>query len=241
MAAAAIVALAHDLIITAGVYAIVGFEVTPATIIALLTILGYSLYDTIVVFDKVQENTRGLAGGSRATYSEAANLAVNQTVIRSLNTSLIALLPVASLLFIGAGVLGAGTLKDLSLALFVGIAAGTYSSIFIATPVLADLKEREPQYVALRNRVAAKRGGAAAARPGRSGGTGTATAAASTGTATAVLERGEDEDDLDSDADDAPAAGTAGGARQVRNRGTGASRSKGSKGKHGRPSSKRRR
>ena len=128
--------------------------------IGVLTILGYSLYDTVVVFDKVKENTRGIqAGGSRMTYSEAANLAVNQTLVRSINTSIVGLLPVASLLFVGAYVLGAGTLKDLALALFVGIAVGTYSSIFIATPVLAQLKEREPAMQALAKRVDARRSG----------------------------------------------------------------------------------
>jgi preprotein translocase subunit SecF len=159
MAIAAIVALIHDLILTAGIYSITGFVVTPATVIALLTVLGYSLYDTIVVFDKVEENTRGLAGRSTQTYSEAAELAVNQTFMRSINTSLIALLPVAGLLFVGAFLLGAGTLKDLSLALFVGLASGAYSSLFLATPLLADLKEREPQYQALSQRVLARRAG----------------------------------------------------------------------------------
>lgn len=157
MAVAALVALAHDLIITIGVYAILGFEVTPATAIGLLTILGYSLYDTVVVFDKVKENTKGIAGQSRLTYSEAANLAINQTVMRSINTSIVALLPVGAILFVGAGLLGAGTLKDLSLALFVGIAAGTYSSIFVATPLLAQMKEREPEMQALQRRVHARR------------------------------------------------------------------------------------
>jgi preprotein translocase subunit SecF len=157
MALAAIVALAHDLLITVGIYALVGFDVTPATVIGLLTILGYSLYDTVVVFDKVRENTAGIRGGSRMTYSEAANLAVNQTLVRSINTSVIALLPVAAILFVGAGLLGAGTLKDLALALFVGIAAGTYSSIFIATPLLAQLKEREPDMQALARRVRARK------------------------------------------------------------------------------------
>ena len=123
------------------------------------TILGYSLYDTVVVFDKVKENTRGVQATSRMTYSEAANLAVNQTLVRSINTSVVGLLPVASLLFVGAYVLGAGTLKDLALALFVGIAVGTYSSIFIATPVLAQLKEREPAMQALAKRVNARRAG----------------------------------------------------------------------------------
>jgi preprotein translocase subunit SecF len=159
MAVAAIVALFHDVFITVGIYALVGFEVTPATVIGVLTILGYSLYDTVVVFDKVKENTRGLQATSRMTYSEAANLAVNQTLIRSINTSIVGLLPVAALLFVGAYVLGAGTLKDLALALFVGIAVGTYSSIFVATPVLAQLKEREPSMQALAKRVQARRSG----------------------------------------------------------------------------------
>jgi preprotein translocase subunit SecF len=159
MAVAAIIALIHDLILTAGIYSITQFVVTPATIIALLTVLGYSLYDTIVVFDKVDENTRGLAGRSTQTYSEAAELAVNQTFMRSINTSLIALLPVSGLLFVGAFLLGAGTLKDLALALFVGLASGAYSSLFLATPLLADLKEREPQYKALQQRVLARRSG----------------------------------------------------------------------------------
>jgi preprotein translocase subunit SecF len=123
-------------------------------VIGLLTILGYSLYDTVVVFDKVRENTAGLLGSARATYSQAANQALNQTLVRSINTSVIALLPVAAILFIGAGLLGAGELKDLALVLFVGMLSGTYSSICIATPVLADLKEREPQYRALAKRVA---------------------------------------------------------------------------------------
>jgi len=159
MAAAAIVALIHDLILTAGIYSLTQFVVTPSTVIALLTVLGYSLYDTIVVFDKIEENTRGLAGSTRSTYSEAAELAVNQTFMRSINTSLIALLPVSGLLFVGAFLLGAGTLKDLALALFVGLASGAYSSLFLATPLLADLKEREPQYRALSARVLAKRSG----------------------------------------------------------------------------------
>jgi preprotein translocase subunit SecF len=133
--------------------------VTPATVIGLLTILGYSLYDTVVIFDKVKENTAGLAGSSRMSYSQAANLALNQTLVRSINTSLIALLPVGALLFFGAGALGVGPLKDLALVLFVGIAAGTYSSVFVATPLLANLKEREPQLQALARRAAARQGG----------------------------------------------------------------------------------
>jgi preprotein translocase subunit SecF len=156
MAVSAILALIHDLVITAGVYSLSGFEVSPSTVIALLTILGYSLYDTVVVFDKVRENTMGLAGGSRMTYSQATNLAVNQTLMRSINTSIIALLPVAGLLIIGAGFLGAGSLKDLALALLIGLAAGAYSSIFIASPMVADMKERETTYRQLARRVAAR-------------------------------------------------------------------------------------
>ncbi len=168
MAVGAIAALFHDLLLTAGVYSLVGFEVTPSTIVGLLTILGFSLYDTVVVFDKVDENAKGILGGSRITYSGAANLAVNQTLMRSINTSLIALLPVAGLLFVGAGLLGVGTIKDLALVLFVGLAAGAYSSIFLATPIVCDLKEREPKYAALRKRVAARKAAAGegtAARP----------------------------------------------------------------------------
>jgi preprotein translocase subunit SecF len=159
MAVAAIVALVHDLILTVGIYAIVGFEVTPATVIGFLTILGYSLYDTVVVFDKVRENTEHIETNVKRTYGEAANVAVNQTLVRSINTSVVALLPVASILFIGSLLLGAGTLKDISLALFVGIAAGTYSSIFIATPLLAHLREREPVIAAQAERVRRKRAG----------------------------------------------------------------------------------
>jgi preprotein translocase subunit SecF len=157
MAVAAIIALVHDLLITAGIYSLVGFEVSPATVVALLTILGYSLYDTVVVFDKVRENTQNLTATGKSTYSEAANLAVNQTLVRSINTSVVALLPIASILVIGTILVGAGTLEDLSLALLVGIATGTYSSIFIATPLLADLREREPEMKALRSRVLKRR------------------------------------------------------------------------------------
>ncbi|HEY4464037.1 MAG TPA: protein translocase subunit SecF [Streptosporangiaceae bacterium] len=156
MASAAFVALLHDIVITIGVYALAGFQVSPATVIGLLTILGYSLYDTVVVFDKVRENTAGLTSGARSTYSQAANLALNQTLVRSINTSLIALLPVAAILIAGTVLLGTGELSDLSLVLFVGMLSGTYSSIFIATPVLADLKEREPQYKTLAKRIAAR-------------------------------------------------------------------------------------
>jgi len=163
MAVSAIVAVIHDVFITVGIYALVGFDVTPATIIGFLTILGYSLYDTVVVFDKVRENTKSITSTSTKTYSQAVNLAVNQTIVRSANTSIVALLPVASILFVGAGLLGAGTLKDLSLALFIGLIVGTYSSIFIAPPVLAQMREREPAMQALAKRVSARSGGTVAA------------------------------------------------------------------------------
>jgi preprotein translocase subunit SecF len=156
MAAAAIIALVHDILITIGVYSLVQFEVTPSSVVGLLTILGYSLYDTVVVFDKVRENTRSLTTANSVTYSQAANLAVNQTLVRSINTTVIALLPVAGLLFIGAGIMGAGTLKDLALVLFVGMLAGAYSSICIATPIVADLQERQEKYRTLAKRVAAR-------------------------------------------------------------------------------------
>ncbi len=153
MAIAAIIAVVHDVFITVGIYALIGFDVTPATVIGFLTILGYSLYDTVVVFDRVRENTRTITASSKSTYSQAVNLAVNQSLVRSFNTSFIALLPVGSILFVGAGLLGAGTLKDLSLALFIGLAIGTYSSVFIAPPVLAQLREKEPAMIALAKRV----------------------------------------------------------------------------------------
>ncbi|MGW3627983.1 protein translocase subunit SecF [Streptomyces sp. NPDC000880] len=162
MALAALIALIHDLTITVGVYALVGFEVTPGTVIGLLTILGYSLYDTVVVFDGLKEGSKDITKQTRYTYSEIANRSLNGTLVRSINTTIVALLPVAGLLFIGGGVLGAGMLNDISLSLFVGLAAGAYSSIFIATPLVADLKEREPQMKALKKRVLAKRAAAAA-------------------------------------------------------------------------------
>ena len=168
MAISAIVAVVHDVFITVGIYALVGFDVTPATVIGFLTILGYSLYDTVVVFDRVRENTRSITSTSKMTYSQAANLAVNQTVVRSINTTIVALLPVGSILFVGAGLLGAGTLKDLSLALFIGLATGAYSSIFIATPLLAAMREREPAMKALAKRVNARGGSPVLASTGAS-------------------------------------------------------------------------
>lgn len=157
MALGALVALAHDLVITVGIYSLTGLEVTPATVIGLLTILGYSLYDTVVVFDKVKENTRGITGQSVLTFGEAANLAINQMLVRSINTSVVALLPVLAIIVVGAGLLGAGTLLDLAVVLAIGMAAGTYSSIFIATPFLVTLKERSPEIKALQARVLARR------------------------------------------------------------------------------------
>jgi preprotein translocase subunit SecF len=156
MSLAAMVALAHDLVITIGVYALSGFDVTPATVTGVLTILGFSLYDTVVVFDKVRENTKNLRE-SRRTYAEAANLAINQTLVRSINTSIVALIPVGAILYVGAVKLGSGDLKDLSLALFVGMAAGAYSSIFIATPLLAHLKGREAGVQEHEKRIRARR------------------------------------------------------------------------------------
>lgn len=157
MSVSAMVALMHDIVITVGIYALSGFEVTPATVTGFLTILGFSLYDTVVVFDKVRENT-AKGPQARRTYAEQANLAVNQTLVRSINTSIVALLPVAVILYVSLS-LGAGSLKDLALALFVGMAVGAYSSIFVATPLLAALKSREKQISAAdaRAKVRAKR------------------------------------------------------------------------------------
>jgi preprotein translocase subunit SecF len=157
MAVAALGSLVNDLIVTAGVYSVVGFEVTPATVIGFLTILGFSLYDTVVVFDKVRENTRGLLKLTRRTYGEAANLAVNQTLMRSINTSLIALLPVLGLLVVGVVLLGVGTLQDLALIQLTGMLVGAVSSIFLATPLVVDLKMRDPKYKLQAERVAHRR------------------------------------------------------------------------------------
>ncbi|TDC43195.1 protein translocase subunit SecF [Micromonospora sp. KC213] len=158
MAVAAIVSLFMNLILTAGIYSLVGFEVTPSTIIGFLTILGFALYDVVVVFDKVQENVRGITANNNQTYGEAANLALNQSLMRSLNTSVVALLPVGGLLFIGAGLLGAGTLKDLGLVLFVGMAVAFLTSILLATPLLVWLKNQEPRIAAHNKRVLSRRG-----------------------------------------------------------------------------------
>jgi preprotein translocase subunit SecF len=157
MALAALVALVHDILVTVGIYSLSGFQVSPDTVIAFLTILGYSLYDTIVVFDRVQENTRGLASSNRMTYSDTVNLSMNQVLARSLNTSLVAILPILSILVIGAWILGATALDDFGLALFVGLTTGAYSSIFIASPLLAIMKEREPRYAEIRRRLVQSR------------------------------------------------------------------------------------
>lgn len=144
MSLAALISLVHDIVITVGVYGVFGFEITPAAVIGFLTILGYSLYDTVVVFDKVRENTAEVGDDSPRTFAEAVNLGVNQTLVRSINTGVVAVLPVAAILFIGAYVLGAGTLRDIALALFIGIIVGTYSTIVIAAPVYAQLRQNEP-------------------------------------------------------------------------------------------------
>ncbi len=157
MSAAALIALAHDLVFTLGIYAGVGFEVTPAAVIGFLTILAYSLYDTVVVFDKVRENTADIELSETRTFGEAVNHAVNQVLVRSINTSVVAVLPVAAILFIGSLLLGAGTLRDISLALFVGTIVGTYSSIFLAAPVYVHLREREPALKAAAEKVLAAR------------------------------------------------------------------------------------
>lgn len=145
MSLAALVALLHDVIVTVGLYGVLGFEITPAAVIGFLTVLGYSLYDTVVVFDKVRENTTEVGSDSTRTFAELVNLAVNQTLVRSINTSVVAVLPVAGILFIGSLLLGAGTLRDIALALFIGLIAGTYSSVFLAAPLYVHLRENEPE------------------------------------------------------------------------------------------------
>jgi preprotein translocase subunit SecF len=157
MSAAALIALVHDLVITAAIYGSFGFEVTPAAVIGFLTILGYSLYDTVVVFDKIRENTLEVEFSETATFKERVNLAINQTLVRSINTSVVAVLPVAAILFIGTLLLGAGTLRDISLALFIGILVGTYSTIFVAAPIYSLFREKEPKYAAAEAKVLANR------------------------------------------------------------------------------------
>ena len=153
MAAAAFIAMVHDLLVTIGIYAIAGFQITPDTVVAVLTILGYSLYDTVVVFDRIRDNAQTMGASGRMTYSDMVNLSMNQTLARSINTSLVAILPVLAVLVVGAEILGATTLLNYGLALFVGLLSGAYSSIFIASPVLAMLKEREQRWRAVRQRL----------------------------------------------------------------------------------------
>lgn len=187
MAVGALVAVVHDVLISVGIYSIFQWEVTPATVIAFLTILGYSLYDTIVVFDKVHENTRRLGQGAKYTYGDIVNLSMNQVLMRSINTTLAALLPVMSLLVVGSWLLGAIALRDFALALAVGLFIGSYSSIFIATPILAVLKEREPKYRQLREKLGRTTGDVARAEfvtPAAAGATTGAVAGAATAAAT---------------------------------------------------------
>ena len=158
MAFAAIIAVAHDILVTVGIYSLSGLQVTPDTVVAFLTILGYSLYDTIVVFDRVRDNTRNLSVRDRLTYSDVVNLSMNQTLARSINTSLVAVMPILAVLVLGAQILGATTLQYFGLALLVGLTTGAYSSIFIASPLVAFMKEREPRYQELRARLAARGG-----------------------------------------------------------------------------------
>jgi preprotein translocase subunit SecF len=153
MAVAAIVAVLHDILVTVGIYSITGFQVTPDTVVAVLTVLGYSLYDTVVVFDRIRDNAKGLGASGRITYSEMVNLSMNQTLARSINTSLVAIIPVLSVLVVGSFILGATSLQDFGLALVIGLTSGAYSSIFIASPLLALMKEREPRYVTIRQRL----------------------------------------------------------------------------------------
>lgn len=158
MSAAALIALAHDLVITIGIYGALGLEVTPAAVIGFLTVLSYSLYDTVVVFDKVRENTQEIEFSETRTFGEMVNLAVNQTLVRSINTSIVGVLPVASILFIGSILLGAGTLRDIALVMMVGTIVGTYSSVFLAAPVYAHLRENEPAIKSAADKVLAARG-----------------------------------------------------------------------------------
>ncbi len=242
MAVAAIVALLHDLLITAGIYSLVGFEVTPSTVIALLTILGFSLYDTVVVFDKIRENTAGIVAAGRRSYAGAVNDAVDQTLMRSINTSLIALLPVAALLFIGAGLLGAGTLKDLALAQFIGLASGAYSSIFIAAPLLVDLKQRDPKIRALEARVARSRQAASARPTGPAVATAPAGQPEAAGGGVALLERAPNEGpDEGPSAPQVPSPGSTRPSSTGQARPSGAVRRPDRRRKPGRPSGKGRR
>lgn len=216
MTISAIAAMVFDLTVTAGVYALVGFEVTPATVIGLLTILGFSIYDTVIVFDKVEENTNGFQHTTRRTFAEQANLAVNQTFMRSINTSLISVLPVVALMVVAVWLLGVGTLKDLALVQLIGIIVGTYSSIFFATPLLVTLRERTDLVRTHTRRVLKRRGAASpvAAEQGED--------TAAELTESAVVEASPQSADHPQKADSKPAASTkpAPGARPVRPTGT---------------------
>ncbi len=189
MALAAFIAMVHDLLVTLGIYAIFGFQITPDTVVAVLTILGYSLYDTVVVFDRVRDNARSFGASGRMTYSEMVNLSMNQTLARSINTSLVAILPVLAVLVVGAEILGATTLLNYGVALFVGLFAGAYSSIFIASPVLAILKEREQRWKAVAQRLEA-RGSRQVLTPTEAAQEGASQHRATTGTASGVIRPG---------------------------------------------------
>ncbi len=203
MAVPTLVALIHDILITVGVYSVVGFEVTPATVIALLTILGFSIYDGIVVFDKVDENTKLVGSKEGMSYSDMVNLSLNQVLMRSLNTSITALLPVLSLLVLGSWILGASTLEEFALALLIGLFSGAYSSIFIASPLLAVLKEREPRYRDIKARLAARQ--TSPTRAAKVPRTPKASVPASVAPASGTAELGGDDDSAEPD-DAAPAA-----------------------------------
>ncbi|MGQ0744209.1 MAG: protein translocase subunit SecF [Acidimicrobiales bacterium] len=214
MAIAALAAVVHDIGVTVGVYSISRFEVTPATVVAFLTILGFSLYDTIVVFDKVEENTKNLAGSGKVTYSDVVDLSMNQVLMRSLNTSLVAILPIVSVLVVGVGILGATVLKDFGLALLVGLLTGAYSSIFVAAPLLAMLKEREPRYAGIRQRLA-KGGGGLLTPSGPRSGAPSASASIASGGGGDRHEDWDARDDAgaeDDGAEDDGASSAAGGA-----------------------------
>lgn len=264
-AVASIACLVQNLVATAGIYSLVGFEVTPSTVIGLLTILGFSLYDNVVIYDKVEENVKGLLGGSRMTYSGAANLAINQTLMRTINTGLIALLPVGALLFVGAGVLGVGTIKDLALVLFIGLTSGAYSSLFLAIPMMADFHEREPKYIALAKRVAARKAAEAKGVPvptaasaavrrrargatkveGPTAAAGPAAGSGGATTATVVDPTGPEPTEDGADGEAEPAAAPTGGATRVGGSsprpGARPKRPQQRRGGGGRPSAKKRR
>jgi preprotein translocase subunit SecF len=220
MAVAAIVAVIHDILVVVGIYSIFQFQVTPDTVVAVLTVLGYSLYDTVVVFDRIRDNAQGLGASGRITYSEMVNLSMNQTLARSINTSLVAIIPVLSVLVIGSGLLGATTLQSFGLALVIGLTSGAYSSIFIASPLLALLKEREPRYITIRQRIESRGGdrgpaltpAMAAAMAGSSGGSGRGSSKART--SSGVIRPGQGSSKSkgqETSSADAPSGGKGGG------------------------------